>query len=253
MGVTSRDNQLQHPAATFRERLPSPALGRGVGSEGVLALLIALLLTLAPCTPISAAPLNAAGVVIDYGGGRFTYAYVAFAEEKITGIELLQRARVSLLTVSFGGLGDAVCTIDDTGCGVSDCRRRLCQTGDPKSPFWHYLRQTSPGTWSLVATGPSAPTVKNGDIDGWAWTGDTPAMPAITMEQLIAMTGAPPLAQAAPGKVPPAAVLRTGQQSSHDGQSAQQFALAGIALVVVAALGGAAVWRTRRARRGPAP
>jgi hypothetical protein len=227
---------------------------RGSGDEGAfLAVLIALLLTLTPFTSTSAAPLHAAGVVIDYGGGRVTYAYVPFVEEKITGIELLKRARVSLLTVSFGGLGDAVCTIDDTGCGLSDCRQRLCQTGDPKSPFWHYLRETSPGTWTFVATGPSAPTVTNGAIDGWAWTGDTPAMPSLTMEQLIARTGAPPHAQAASGKVPAAAVLKTGEQPSDHAQPLRQYLLGGIALLVVAALGGAAVWRSRRVQRGPAP
>ena len=243
-----------HPVDRFGTELPSPGFGGGVGGGGILALLIALLLVLAPGASTSAAPLNAAGLVIDYGGGRVTYAYVPFAEEKITGIELLQRARVSLLTVSFGGLGDAVCTIDDTGCGVSDCRQRLCQTGDPKSPFWHYLRQTSPGTWSFVATGPSAPNVTNGVIDGWAWTGDSsPAMPSLTMAQLIAKTGAPPLARAAAGKVPPAAVLKTGAQPRRTEQPGWQYLLGGVALLAVAVLGGAAVWRSRRVRRGPAP
>lgn len=234
----------------IRGTLPSPAIAGG----GLLALLITLLLALAPFTSTSAAPLHAAGAVIDFGGGRITYAYVPFAEEKISGIELLKRARVSLLTVSFGGLGDAVCTIDDTGCGLSDCRRRLCQTGDPRSPFWHYLRETSPGTWTFVATGPSAATVTDGAIDGWAWTGDsTPAMPSLTMDQLIAKTGAPPLARAAAGKVPAAAVLKTGEQPGEHAQTARQYLLGGLALLVVAGLGGAAVWRARRVRRGSPP
>jgi hypothetical protein len=203
--------------------------------------------------PVAAAPVNAAGVVIDYGDGRVTYAYVPFDGEKISGIELLKRSGVPLLTVSFGGLGDAVCTIDDTGCGMSDCRKRLCQTGDPNSPFWHYLKQTKPGTWTFVATGPSAQVVQNGDIIGWAWAGQTPALPAMTMDQLIARTGAAPVAQAKAGTLPPAAVLTTGQQPKHGGQSMRQYLAGGVALLIVAGLGGFAVWRSRRVRREASP
>lgn len=260
MDVTAR-GPLSHPLPRRRERgARFRTLSRDWGrvrlegrGGGVLALLIALLLSITTLAPVLATPLNAAGLVIDFGGGRITYAYVPFAEEKLSGIELLKRARVSLLTVTFGGLGDAVCTIDDTGCGVSDCRQRLCQTGDPKSPFWHYLRANAAGSWMLVATGPSAPTVRNGDIDGWAWTGDTPALPVITMAQLVARTGAPPLARAASGKVPSAAVLATGPQPGRTAQSVRQYLLGGVALLLVAALGGAAIWRSRRVRRGPAP
>lgn len=225
----------------------------GLRRRPFLALLVVCLLLAVALRPVMAAPVNAAGVVIDYGDGRVTYAYVPFAEEKISAIDLLKRSGVSLLTVSFGGLGDAVCTIDDTGCGMSDCRKRLCQTGDPNSPFWHYLKQAKPGTWTFVATGPSAPVVENGDIIGWAWAGKTPALPSITMEQLIAETGAQPAVQAEGGKVPPAAVLTTGQRPKRDGQPVGKYLAGGGALLLVAGLGGVAVWRSRRTRRESSP
>jgi hypothetical protein len=124
----------------------------------------------------SGADMNVAGLVVDYGDGRISYAMVPFPEEEISGIELLRRSGLDLVTVGFGGMGDAVCQIEDTGCPVDDCRRRLCQTSDPESPFWRYLRQTTPGDWEFLALGASGARV--GEVTSMVGAGRAPRPPS---------------------------------------------------------------------------
>jgi hypothetical protein len=191
----------------------------------------------------SGADLNIAGLVVDYGDGRVSYAVVPFAEEEISGIELLRRSGLDLVTVGFGGMGDAVCQIEDTGCPVDECRRRLCQTSDPESPFWRYSRQTSPGEWEFLALGASGARVGDGDIDGWSWTGTGSSLPPLTMDEIAERAGAEaPLLTTADVL---SAVLRT-----HGGETGEQVpagAVAGAVTVgIIGLVAGLAVWRSRR-------
>lgn len=192
----------------------------------------------------SAVDMNVAGLVVDYGDGRVSYAWVPFEEEEISGIELLRRSGLDLVTVGFGGMGDAVCQIDDTGCPVDECRRRLCQTSGPESPFWHYLRQTDPGEWELVALGASGTSVRDGDIDGWSWTGSDVVLPPLTMEQLAERAGADPSLLNAPD-LPPTALQTHGGDTD---QVVPDGAVSGVvALGVIGLVAGLVVWRSHRA------
>ena len=92
-----------------------------------VALLLALLLFRLPA---ASEGLNVAGLVVDYGDGRVSYAWVPFPEDEISGLELLKRSGLEVVTVGFGGLGEGVCQIETTGCPVSECRARLCQILD---------------------------------------------------------------------------------------------------------------------------
>ncbi len=211
-----------------------------------------------PGTGLAAEPLHYAGLLVYHGDGRVTYALVAFPEETISGIELLRRSGVELVTVSFGGLGEGVCQIDGEGCQPAECRRRLCQTGDPQSPFWHYLRQTAPGKWTVASLGASATKVRHGDIDGWVWAGAVPPLPALTIEdiaRLAGVAGGLP-AQGVASAVPTPAlrtVYATGQEPRPATPSVStEEILAGIAVIV--GIGGAAwIAVQRRSARGRAP
>lgn len=185
-----------------------------------------------------------------------TYAIVAFPEDEISGMELLRRSGISLLTVSFGGLGDAVCTLEGEGCGAGDCRKRVCQTGDPNSPFWQYYRQASPGEWVAVPLGVSSAKVHDGDVDGWSWTGKDPGLPALTVDDIRARMGIEDAALSLPDDGSSAAVIRefdasgklvtTGATSTVD---AGEIVAGMAALVVLAGAGGLIVRRNRRLRR----
>jgi hypothetical protein len=196
--------------------------------------------------------LNVAGLVVDYGDGRMSYAWVPFAEEEISGMELLQRSGLDIVTVGFGGLGEGVCQIEKTGCPVPACRQRMCQTSDPKSPFWQYVKQTEPGVWTPYALGVSGSKVRDGDIEGWSWSGVRPEMPALTMADIAEHAGGDPASLANADAAVPAALQTEGDQKEHKGVSP---AVAGgsVAVGVVALLAGFAVWRARamNARSSP--
>ena len=228
----------------LRSRL-KPAAHTGIG---VLALLVLMLPAIASPVGGAAQEGNAAGIVVDYGDGRVTYAWVPFVEEEISGIELLRRSGVPLVSVSFGGLGEGVCMVGDTGCGVTECRRRLCQTGERSSPFWQYVRQEAPGEWRTFSFGASQSSVRDGDIDGWAWTGNPPRLPAITLDEVRRNAGG--------GDETAAAVVRTfgGEPVASDDSERLWRVAAGAGVVVaIGGAGGVVVWRSRRMRRRVAP
>ena len=152
------------------------------------ALFIALVLAGAVS---SAASANEAGLVVEHGDGSVTYVLIAFPEDEIASIDLLRRSGLSLATISSGGLGEAVCSIDSKGCGVSDCRARLCQTGDPSSPFWKFFRAGASDGWVLQPLGASATKVRGGEIDLWSWTGGEAEVPVVTLARVIELTNAP--------------------------------------------------------------
>lgn len=195
----------------------------------------------------AAAPdINVAGLVVDYGNGRVSYAWVPFEEEEITGVELLQRSGLDVVTVTFGGMGEGICQIEITGCPVDDCRKRLCQTADPESPFWRYSRQEAPGEWSFVALGASDTKVRDGDIDAWSWTGVEPELPSLTMGELANRAGADPSVLDGAETVPAAVVRTEGGTASED--DVPDGAVAGaVAVGVIMVVAGLVVFRAKRA------
>src|SRR5215204_4636081 len=126
-------------------------------------LVIALLAALIDGRPAAGQAENHAGLVVRHGDGRITYAYVAFPEETISGIELLERSGISVVTVSFGGLGEGVCSVEEEGCRASECRQRVCQGPGDESPYWRYFRQAAPGDWQALVLGGSSTKVHDGD------------------------------------------------------------------------------------------
>jgi hypothetical protein len=174
---------------------------------------------------------NHAGLVIRDQAGALTYAYVAFSEPEISGLELLERSGVPVVTVGFGGLGEGVCAIGGQGCSVNECRRRLCQGPRADDPFWQAFRQHAPGDWRPLLLGASSTMVKDGDVNGWSWTGSAANLPAVTMEEIAHRAGPPGAAAVADGPI-----------------EIDWRAYAGAA-VILAAIGGGALVLSRRAPR----
>jgi len=114
---------------------------------------------------------NRAGVVVRFGDGTVETACVAFSEEQITGVELLQRSSLVVEIAESPGLGAAVCKIGNDGCPADSC---FCDADN----FWKYFLGED-GSWSSSLVGASSRTVQAGDLDGWQWTaiGDEAATP----------------------------------------------------------------------------
>jgi hypothetical protein len=110
--------------------------------------------------------LHHAGLVVTFGD-RHTEAFcIEFSEDTISGLQLLQRSGLPLVTSSASGLGAAVCSIDGEGSNDPTNCFASC-TGDTCA-YWAYY-QFVDGAWKFSQLGAAQRTVYDGDIDGWAW------------------------------------------------------------------------------------
>jgi LPXTG-motif cell wall-anchored protein len=174
--------------------------------------LLALIATTALIIPVGQAQetQNQAGVVIRYGDGHVATACVRFSEPSISGIELLQRAGISVIAQS-GGIGSAVCKISNDGCDYpsEDC---FCQCKGGNCAYWAYQRLRG-DHWAYSPIGASASQVQPGDVDGWAWGAGSvqsgAAPPVIPLDQIcsenpvaLPPTIPPPTSVPAPATAP---------------------------------------------------
>lgn len=235
----------------------SLARARGAWSPAGASVRAAVLLVLALLPVLVGAPVaggqdalpaggNHAAVVVRDGEGRVTYAYVAFPEETIDGVELLRRSTVPLVTIPFGGLGEGVCSLAGEGCSAGECRRRVCQGPAPDDPYWRYFRQDAPGRWAALPLGPSATEVRDGDVDGWSWTGAEPGLPAVAIADVARVVGVD-------ADVPGATVrtiLPGGVSPIPEADAGQSWPVYVGAAGIVAAIGAGTAYGVRRRRRG---
>lgn len=239
---------------------PSPVTGRGRTPTpgrpyGLLALLFLLLAGMTgtggarAATPVSPDALHHAGLVVRHGDGQLTYAYVAFPEDEISGLELLERTGIEQVTLPFGGLGAAVCSLEGEGCPTGECRRNVCQRGRD-APYWRYFRQTESGMWQPAPLGASSARVTDGTIDAWVWTPADAGLPAITMDDIRRFVGVAGYGAAASGEIPTAAVRSAYPSAPGDGAGGGSTTtlLAAAGLIVLVALGG--IFAVRRSRQG---
>jgi hypothetical protein len=221
----------------------------------LILLFAAFCFVLIPPQPALAdAPLHRAGLVVRHGDGRLTYAYVTFREESISSIDLLQRSGIPLVTVSFGGLGEGVCSLEGDGCGVGECRRRVCQGPRTDDPYWQFFRQEAPGEWRWRNLGPSATRVHDGDIDGWSWTGEEPGLPAVTLSELATIMGIDESAIAARGE--PFALVSThappGSSTARVARFDRDWPTYATGMGILLAIGVGAIVVVRRRIEAPA-
>lgn len=205
-------------------------------------------------TPESASP-HVAGLIVDYGHGAMTYAWIPFPDDRITGVDLLRLSGLPILTVGFGGMGEGVCKIVKTGCDVSPCRQRLCQTANRSSPYWQYLRLQPDGIWRTQALGGSSSIVTDGVIDAWVWAvGDsTPKLPVISLATIAERTGAATADQFATERQALRPFVRTTGDNAQSGSgppsSPAEYQFAAGLLIMMAGSGGVLVWRSRSRSR----
>ncbi|HEY8293355.1 MAG TPA: hypothetical protein VIG44_12745, partial [Thermomicrobiales bacterium] len=126
--------------------------------------------------------------------GRLLYAYVPLASDHLTGAEALQKSGLTLNVSVGGAYGTAVCAIDGEGCESprEDC---FCKSYGSPSFYWHYYLRNPDGTWRNSNLGAGNRVLHDGDVDGWSWTSDNNALPAVTLAQIAAAvqpTTAPP-------------------------------------------------------------
>ena len=105
----------------------------------------------------SAGPGNQAGLVVDYGDGRYDAVCVTLGESPITGMELL-----ALSGIPFEAEGGLVAGIGGVGCPAGDA---WC--APPYS--WSYFGQGASGAWQSYEVGAGDSQIVNSSVDGWRW------------------------------------------------------------------------------------
>lgn len=223
----------------FAQRFLWPESGR---IHITLATMCILAMLFAPASAQNS--WSEAGIIIDYGDDRITWVWVPFDDPEPSLFDLLDQSDLEWVTVGFGGLGEAVCQIDDTGCPTADCRTRMCQTSSA-SPFWRLMKLNG-DDWSMMGAGVSGAKATDGDVFALSWSSETPVLPVVTLDELASNAGADRNAAA------PVSAMRTDGESSQPQSSPSSWAPAAGALGLVVVAAGVLVIRARSSQRSAA-
>lgn len=122
-----------------------------------------------------------AGLVVQFGDGSVRSYCIAFERESITGFDLLLKSGLNVTAEGFGGMGGLVCKIEAEGCDYPG-EACVCKSYGPNGVYWsyHHLRQ---GKWKTSSMGAGGYRVRNGEVDGWAWSAGKPPV-VRTFDQL---------------------------------------------------------------------
>jgi len=149
------------------------------------AALLALVLWLLGTAPAAAQQNAQAGLVIVHGDGSVTTQCVSFAEESITGADLLVRSGVDL-AMEASGMGVTICRLDGEGCDYPQAPC-FCQCEGTPCMYWSYWRLAG-DEWTYSTQGAANTRVRAGDVDGWRWGAGTvdhaEAPPAVAFDAL---------------------------------------------------------------------
>lgn len=143
---------------------------------------------LAPVTTVAAVEHHAA-VIVDTGE-TVKKVCVTFAEDQISGAEALRRAQVDAVFSSYGGRGEAVCSLCGVGCPAGDC---FCDA----RRFWAYHRAEPGRGYTFSGSGASTTAVRDGDVEGWSWGSGAPP-PYASVGQVCGIAEPPPRSSASP-------------------------------------------------------
>lgn len=118
----------------------------------------------------TSAGVHRAGLVVQPGDGEAITYCVAFDEESITGMDLLQQSGLPLIVDPSHALGAIVCSIDGQGCAFPG-EACFCECQGTPCYYWNYYYLTE-GAWQYGHLGAATRTLTDGDVDAWVW-GDT--------------------------------------------------------------------------------
>ena len=100
-------------------------------------------------------------VVVEHGSGAVLTACVAFDAAQLTGEQVMQQSGIEYGTASYGGLGKAVCQVDNEPASYPPS----CWTAT--SRYWAMYVSRSGGSWAVSSQGVSSQQFHDGDALGW--------------------------------------------------------------------------------------
>jgi hypothetical protein len=142
----------------LRVALAAPLLAIGLGAASAAA-------QAGPATPLcaAAAGVNHVGIVVEHGDGAVIRRCVSFTTPTINALTVLHDSGIQYSTSGFGGgLGEAVCQIDNEPTHYASC---LPSSGS----YWVFFVAGSNGIWTASAHGASTTTLSDGDDVGFRY------------------------------------------------------------------------------------
>ncbi|MDQ6713847.1 MAG: hypothetical protein M3Z28_11770 [Candidatus Dormibacteraeota bacterium] len=162
-----------------------------LGAAASAALVAALL-----CIRPAHAAIHHAALVIQHASGSVITRCVAFAEDQISGLQLIQRSGVQYEAQSFGSIGTAMCQLDrepstvPPGCFGS-------------GPYWQYFHRQG-GGWQTSTFGASSSVLHDEDMDGWHYAAGAQQAPGnVAFASVCGVPAPAPAVIATAGAKPP--------------------------------------------------
>lgn len=121
---------------------------------------------------------STAALIIDHSDGRRLVKLLPFPGETITGLQLLERSGLSLVTYD-AGFGIAICSIDGEGQSSSTC------FGDPFGRFWGFNTLNHANQWESSWVGSADAIVYDGDVHGYLFAAWGTEQPPIQRDQIF--------------------------------------------------------------------
>lgn len=175
----------------------------------LLLLLLPALVLLVPA-PMRGQVTSRAGVVVKFSDGSVHTNCVSFADDSISGLELLQRSGLDVIAQTSGN-NAAVCKIGPDGCNFPAESCLACKFGGGGSgqgEYWAYWILNG-AAWRYSQQGAGIRRVRDGEVDGWAYgagnvqTGAQP--PVTTFDQICPALPPTPQPVVEPTTPPPPA------------------------------------------------
>lgn len=141
----------------LRVALAVPMLLIGLGTASAAARVG---LTVPLCA--QAASAHHAGIVVELGDGQVVHQCVGFETPTVTALAVLQASGIEYKTQTYGGLGAAVCQIDNEPANYTQC---LPSSGS----YWVFFVSRAGGAWTNSAQGVSNATVSDSDAVGFRY------------------------------------------------------------------------------------
>jgi len=141
----------------LRVALAVPVLAIGFGTASAAA-------RAGPGAPLCAQAASAhhAGIVVELGNAQVVRQCVGFDTATVTALDVLKASGIEYATATYGGLGVAVCQIDNEPASYTEC---LPASGS----YWVFFISRGGGAWANSSQGVSNTTVGDGDDVGFRY------------------------------------------------------------------------------------
>ncbi len=172
---------------------------RRIRTTVAIVAMLGVLLALFPLVPGGSVAAQSgekrAGLVLQFADGSTKTYCVAFAEESISGLDLLLKTGLDVRVESFGGAGALICKIGPDGCDFPE-EPCVCQSYGPGGVYWsyHHLKE---GRWVASGVSVSKYVLRDGDVDGLAWSAGKPP-PLFAFSQVCSAAQVEPSTEAQP-------------------------------------------------------